>query len=868
MDFKELIQLKNIYDSLEYDNPKLVLVEGIDGSGKSTLLRTFYYKHINDSIRSFVTYDLLSVYEPINMFRKIMDELEKSVSTRFNLKNLLIFEKGDLKIDSLVNDLLTLTNYRKIVIIIDQAESANSQFFGSLLYILRSMQGKRLMVVISYDPFKINEDFRDFLLKTSSLPEKNVVKIKISPLTVEESVKLLEDLGYRLPLNIVEKIHQVSKGNIRTTIQIIEDLKRKDEIDEFGYWIGGFADITMPGKPGLKAIFLKLYGEMNDNTKRIAESASSVGMEFSFRILNFITGFSDEILVNALNELIKKNIVYEKNMNVFEFTDPEFQKILYNEIMTSVKKRYLHKKLGEFYENIEKDVIKCAINFYIAGEKNKAEKYLREGVDIFIKSFNFRNALDFLNKLAELRPHDEEEILLKGFSYFRTGKFNEALETYSQLENTENEDIKVRMIIQKSYVLIYIADFQTIEKIMKNLENFHLNDEHKYHINYIKGFMNLRKNLLNESLKYYEEALSLAQKIQNREYLANVYKDMGNVYYYKSNFEKAYELYNIALKYYLEIGDYSGVAKIYNNLANLILYNNFQDSINNYIKALTYADLAGDESLIIVLHYNLGDLYFSLGKFKDSAREIEIANKFAEMKKDFETRLLIYIFSSDISLYKGDFSQAISNIEKGLEIARKMNSEYNIASLNLRKLMIFSVMGIHIDEKNIINEIEKMVSIDEDLYFSNDAKNAGLVYLYSNRMEESIKVLEKAYEYGKEKLNIIEFFAPMFALSLAYIFSGNYDKFMDIYEETTEKIKNQEIQSIEIIVLRPIYAYLKSDRNEIDKSNKDLLDLNFYFLCVILNTLFYLITKEVKYKENAKNLMEKLGIDIFSKYLE
>ncbi len=867
MEIKEMIQLRNIYDSLERENPKLVLVEGMDGSGKSTLLRTFYTKYINDSIRVFVTYDLISTYNTIDMFKKIKDELEKSLSQRFNLRDLLI-EKGECTIESFVNYLKTLSDFRKVVIIIDNAENGNAQFFGSLLYILRSMQGKKLMIVVSYDPFKINEDFRDFILKTSSLPEGNVVRIKITPLTLDESIKLLEDLGYRLPSNIVEKIHNVSKGNIKTTIQIIEDLKRKKEIDESGYWVGGFPDITPPGKAGLRAIFLKIYNELKENTKRTVEAASSVGIEFNFSILEYITGFSEDILVDALDELIKRNIIREKEMNIFEFTDPEFQSILYNEIITSVKKRFLHKKIGEFYENVQKDTIKCAINFYLAGEKIKAEKYLRESIDIFIKTFNFKNALDFIKKLEEIRPLKEDELILKGYSLYRTGRFSEAIDAYSLLENTKNENLKIKMEIGKAYCLISLADYISVENILKNIENLNLDDDSKFHINYIKGFMNLRRNLLDEAMKYYEKALSYALIIQNKEYLANVYKDMGNINYYKNKYDKAYELYNFALKYYMEIGDYGGVARIYNNLANLLLYNNIKDSIEKYLKALTYADLAGDESLIIDLHYNLANLYFTIGKFEDSERELYIANKFAELKKVFETRILIYTFSAEISLFKGDFSQAISYIEKAMEIARKINSEYYIASLNVQKYVIFTIMGVEIKDEEINENIEKLRSIDEDLFLTNDADNLGLIYIYSGKIENAIKILERAYGYGKERLNIDEILSTFFSLSMAYIISGNHDAFMKIYDETMEKLKGQEMNPVEFIILRPLYVYIKNKINEVNSNLKKLMDHNFYFLYTVLNSLYYLVSGDIEYKENAKRMMEKLGISIFSKYLE
>ena len=293
-----------------------------------------------------------------------------------------------------------------------------------------------------------------------------------------------------------------------------------------------------------------------------------------------------------------------------------------------------------------------------------------------------------------------------------------------------------------------------------------------------------------------------------------------------------------------------------------------KDSIEKYLKALTYADLSGDESLIIALHYNLANLYFTIGKFEDSERELYIANKFAELKKVFETRILIYTFSSEISLYKGDFSQAISYIEKAIEIARKMNSEYYIVSLNIQKYVIFTIMGVEIKDEEINENIEKLRSIDEDLFLTNDASNLGLIYIYSGKIDNAITILERAYGYGKERLNIDQILSTFFSLSMAYIISGNYDAFMKIYDETMEKLKGQEMNPIEFIILRPLYVYIKNKINEVNSNLKKLMDHNFYFLYTVLNFLYYLVSGDIEYKENAKRMMEKLGINIFSKYFE
>ncbi len=857
MELKEMDTLKNTYEEIE--NPKIVLVEGDSGSGKTTLIKNFYEKYLGDGIGIFFNYDPILHYDVNLIFENMLENLKKSFSKRFEILQLFSQKSENSTLDNLAESLSMFSSYKKVVIIIDHSENANSQFFGSLIYLLRYPGMKKLMLIVSYDPYLTNDYFRDFLINLDAFSDK-VIKISIKPLNVDDLSNFLKDLRLSLPDFVIEEIQKVSMGNIRNVKQIIEDLRKKKDIDETGYWVGGYPKITLPGKGELRSKFLNDYKNFNENTKRVLDVAAVVGGEFNMDIISYITKFSEDTIVNSLDELIKNNIIKEKENGMFEFYDSEFQKILYNEIISSVKKRFLHKKIGEFYENVQRDIIKSALNYYVALETNKASFYLKESIDFYIKSRQFSKALDFLDKLSELRNLDNQELFLKGFCLYKLGKFSEAMETFSSLENVEKE-LKTKVLIYKCYIYLISSDLPLIEEILNGIDLKGIDDDLLYHVNFIKGSMYLAKNLFKDSDYYYKKALSLAEKIDNKEYMANALKNLGNVNYYSGNLSEAQRFYLKALELYKEINDYEGISRIYNNLGNL--ENDFSKGIEYISKALSYAYVSANEFMIPVLHYNLSIHYFEAGKIDEFFKEIEIADKFSKIKNESETRILIFQFLSQIYFYKGDFSEAIENIDNAIKISISMGNKHNEMAYQLEKLKILAILGNSINEKDLENISDSLRVFNEENFYPMDGPLIGFLYLLSNNMDKALEFLENAYKEGKKSLTLRDLSTPFFYLSIAYVLSGKFQNFLSLYEEYYGFMENTHANPLELNVLMPSYNYLVNKEPNIESSLKNIVDHGFTFLQFLSFLLLYRVSNDVKYLDQANQLRNKLGIISF-----
>jgi tetratricopeptide (TPR) repeat protein len=120
-------------------------------------------------------------------------------------------------------------------------------------------------------------------------------------------------------------------------------------------------------------------------------------------------------------------------------------------------------------------------------------------------------------------------------------------------------------------------------------------------------------------------AVEAAEKLGNQDKLSYIYSYTGLTYDSLSQYQKAIEFQNKALKIVTLIGDKQGEGKAYGNLG-VAYYSlgDYQKAIEYYNKALQIALQIGNKKGEGNAYNNLGNAYYSLG---DYLKAIEFHNK-------------------------------------------------------------------------------------------------------------------------------------------------------------------------------------------------------------------------------------------------
>lgn len=130
---------------------------------------------------------------------------------------------------------------------------------------------------------------------------------------------------------------------------------------------------------------------------------------------------------------------------------------------------------------------------------------------------------------------------------------------------------------------------------------------------------------IDSALVYGEKALESSRKLGDSTLLAQVYSDVGAVYFTKGDFQNSKQNYLTAYRIRKARKDIKGLAKINNNLANIYERTfQYKESMKSFIDALQYFESINDQKNIHITKGNIGLVLF---KLKDYPKAIQYINE-------------------------------------------------------------------------------------------------------------------------------------------------------------------------------------------------------------------------------------------------
>lgn len=250
--------------------------------------------------------------------------------------------------------------------------------------------------------------------------------------------------------------------------------------------------------------------------------------------------------------------------------------------------------------------------------------------------------------------------------------------------------------------------------------------------------------------------------------LGRAFASQGIVFSQESNYYMALEMYQKALKIYLEIGQKINVAKAYNNIG--IVYKSQQNNIKAleyFKKAFAIQEEIGEQTAAVTLT-NIGVIY-------------------AE---------------------KGDKKQALSYYLKAKKLFEKMNNQRGFALLNnyfgdyYKNEKDYNLAGqYYTTALNLYEEMQNKFGASLALY------NLGLLHLELKKYDEAIVLATRSLDYAKE-IGILDqtfhsekLLSDLYAIKnnsqLSYFHYKNYIVARDsiVNQENTKKILLSEMES-------------------------------------------------------------------------
>ncbi len=327
--------------------------------------------------------------------------------------------------------------------------------------------------------------------------------------------------------------------------------------------------------------------------------------------------------------------------------------------------------------------------------------------------------------------------------------------------------------------------------------------------------VSLRKlNMESEAMKYYMEALELAQAIDNERNIAMIYHGIGNVYVNLEDYPQALHYFFKALKIESNRGNTLGMEYDYANIAEAYTLMKSFDSAKIYLDTMTVLakKLYGEQ---LGIEDNLwGKYHFYKGEYD---KAVDFYRKSLELVK--QKNIDRYIANAEIMLGKSliltgypNHDEILKHINNGTELAKRIGSKENI-------ILGYDAMVTYYLQRNDYQnayKYQRLKEIYKDSMINLRAKkiiNTLEILHDTHEKDNRIKALAKEKEMARRKMkqNML-YFKIAGAVALAIIIL-----LLIIVKQRKEKSdllleqKNREIQNY-IQQLNLIHAQLRKQK--------------------------------------------------------
>ncbi|MCY3413466.1 MAG: tetratricopeptide repeat protein [Candidatus Heimdallarchaeota archaeon] len=329
-------------------------------------------------------------------------------------------------------------------------------------------------------------------------------------------------------------------------------------------------------------------------------------------------------------------------------------------------------------------------------------------------------SLLYSGKYAEILEYDStkiDDLLCQAWANDFLGNSQQSIaiiEEIKKFEITSFEMIECNIILASSY--LSLGEFDTTEKYLDSVENYCQNEPPSYKLDEVKGnYFNIRGSLnsdrgnLKSALDFFNQALKIANQINNVKMKIRTYNNLSINYFYNSDLEMAYKFVEDALNCYTDEEDPTLLLISQNNKA-LILHSrgDLNEAFELYIKCYDLALQLNINVYISMILNNLAEMYVEYGELDHA---IKLYKKCLVIDEQMGNKLYIAFTKDNIAnLFRkqGKLDEAKSIYQSNLGYYREIGNPLEI-SLNLVNLLEVQIQLSETEEaRDQLKEIEQI----------------------------------------------------------------------------------------------------------------------------------------------------------------
>ena len=183
------------------------------------------------------------------------------------------------------------------------------------------------------------------------------------------------------------------------------------------------------------------------------------------------------------------------------------------------------------------------------------------------------------------------------------------------------------------------------------------------------------------SLIYGKKALFESNILKDSVLTAQVYSDLGAVYFRKTDYKSSKESFLKAYQIRKSRNDKIGMAKIAANLANIYSKeNNKVKALKSYLESLDFFEKTNNFEAASLTNANIGSLFLAMKDYKKSRNYTQKAIDYQELKDQQAGLATSYLTMGNINLLLKDTITSLKFYEKSIRSAKKAGNNFVLAS--------------------------------------------------------------------------------------------------------------------------------------------------------------------------------------------
>ncbi|HLC40611.1 MAG TPA: tetratricopeptide repeat protein, partial [Methylomirabilota bacterium] len=321
---------------------------------------------------------------------------------------------------------LNASRRRPVVLVVEDLQWIDKTSEECLASLVEGLASARVLLLSTYRP-----GYRPQWIEKSY-----ATQISLQPLSSQESLNLLESLSHTedVAQNIAQQIVAKAEGNPFFLEELARAVQEQDASP---------SDLLIPDT--VQEVLLARIERLGEHSKRLLQTASVLGREFSLRLLNRMADGPGQI-DEPLEELKRLEFLYEQTGTdepIYAFKHALTQEVAYQALVPS-HRQALHEAAGKALETL------------YAGRFEEAYDRLAYH---FSKTDDAEKAIDYLSRFAEKAArsyaHAEAVTALK-----------EALAHAQQLPAAQRDRCVLELVLRQVDSLHFLARFSEILDVL------------------------------------------------------------------------------------------------------------------------------------------------------------------------------------------------------------------------------------------------------------------------------------------------------------------------------------------------------------------------------------------------------------------